>query len=180
MVQIRLWFDLIEYREDSLLRNVDMWLKRGRCNREREIVDNLVEAGNDPLEIAAVALKLARAEEKQRPIASIGKVKSIKSGSSKPEGKRNGRREFSKPAKISHEIGMVRLRLDRGKKQGVRPQDIVGTIASVANIPGKTIGKIFIQDHDTLVDIPERFVGNVFDNASDILLHNKLVSIERA
>ena len=172
--------EIQQHREAKLLNQVDMWLKRGRCNREREIVDNLVEAGNDPLEIAAVALKLARAEEKQRPIAEIGKVRQTNSGTSKSETKRNGRRNGGSPDKRSHEIGMVRLRLDRGKKQGVRPQDIVGTIASVADIPGKTIGKIFIQEHDTFVDIPERFVGNVFDNVSDILLHNKPVSVERA
>jgi len=169
-----------QHREANLLEQVDKWLKRGRCNREREIVKNLVEAGNDPLEIAAVALKLARAEEKQRPIAAIGKVKPAKSGKFKSDPRRNGRQKTNKPGKKSHEIGMVRLRLDRGKRQGVRPQDIVGTIASVANIPGKNIGKIFIQDHTTFVDIPEKFISDVFSNAGDITLHNQPVTVERA
>ena len=168
------------HREEKLLGQVDMWLQRGRCSREREIVENLIEAGNDPLEIAAVALKLARAEEKQRPIAEISKVRPAKSGQHKSESKRNGRGSRPSPGKKSHEMGMVRLRLDRGKRQGVRPQDIVGTIASVANIPGKTIGKIFIQDHTTFVDIPERFVSDVFENAGEITLHNQPVTVERA
>ncbi|MBL6982483.1 MAG: DEAD/DEAH box helicase, partial [Anaerolineales bacterium] len=168
------------HREAKLITQVDKWLKRGRCNREREIVQTLVEAGNDPLEIAAVALKLARAGEKQRPIAAIKKVRTTTSGKYKSESKRFSRKNGAKPGKQSHETGMVRLRLDRGKRQGVRPQDIVGTIASVANIPGKTIGKIFIQDHTTFVDIPEKFVSNVFSNAGDITLHNQPVSVERA
>jgi len=171
--------EIYQHREEKLLNQVDMWLQRGRCSREREIVENLIEQGNDPIEIAAVALKLARAEEKQRPIASISKVRQTKSGKYKSESKRSRRVNAAKPGKKSHELGMVRLRIDRGKRQGVRPQDIVGTIASVANIPGKTIGKIFIQDHATFVDIPERYVGDVFKNAGDILLHNKPVILER-
>lgn len=180
--------EIISHREEVLLKNVEKWLLRGRCHREREIVDALVEAGHDPLEIAAVTMKLARAEEKQRPIGQITKVREYKRGARGRDnhkrqsnyGSRNGSRNGRKVSKTSHEEGMVRLSIDRGKKQGVRPQDIVGTIASCANIPGKKIGKIFIQDHTTLVDIPERFVSNVFDNARDILLHNKPVSVERA
>jgi len=172
--------DIHQHREEKLMKQIDMWLQRGRCSREREIVENLIEAGNDPLEIAAVALKLARAEEKQRPIAEISKVRPAKSGKYKSESKRNGRGRRPNPGKKSHEMGMVRLRLDRGKREGVRPQDIVGTIASVANIPGKTIGKIFIRDHTTFVDIPEKFVSDVFKNAGDITLHNQPVTVERA
>ncbi len=172
--------EIMQHREDALMRNIEIWLKRGRCQREREIVEQLAADGHDPLEIAAVALKLARAEEKQRPIAAIRKVRETKSGKYGVETKRNGRKPRSKPGKQSHEAGMVRLRLDRGKRQGVRPQDIVGTIASAANIPGRTIGKIFIQDHTTLVDIPERYVGDVISHADNILLHNQSVTVERA
>lgn len=172
--------EILAHREEMLLKKVDMWLKRGRCSREREIVADLMEAGHDPVEIAAVALKLARAEEKQRPIAEISKVKENKRGARNHQYRRQGNKKDRKVSRRSHEEGMVRLSIDRGKKQGVRPQDIVGTIASCANIPGKDIGKIFIQEHDTLVDIPERFVANIFDNAGEILLHNRPVEIERA
>lgn len=172
--------EIIQHREDALLRNVAVWLKRDRYQREREMVETLVAAGNDPLEIAAVALKLARAEERQRPIGTISKVRKAYSGKNPRETRRNSRSHNSNPGKDSHEVGMVRLRLDRGKKQGVRPQDIVGTIASFADIPGRTIGKIFIQDHTTLVDIPEQFVPKVMSSAESILLHNRPVAVERA
>jgi len=175
--------EIHEHRERVLLKNVDKWLKRGRCHREREIVAELIEAGHDPVEVAAVSLKLARAEEKQRPIAQISNVKEYKRGANyEKRGRKNRSRHQHrpKPTRHSHEEGMVRLSIDRGKKQGVRPQDIVGTIAACADIPGKKIGKIFIQDHTTMVDIPERFVANVFDNASQILLHNRPVIVERA
>ena len=56
---------------------------------------------------------------------------------------------------------MVRMKLNKGKMHGVRPSDIVGTIAFHANIPGYTIGKIRIEDKVTFVDIPEEAVEQV-------------------
>lgn len=83
----------------------------GRCCREREIVTELLEGGHDPLEIAAVALKLARAEEKQRPIASISEVQKRHKPEPRQAGKRGTRRNGRDRTKNSHEKGMVRLTL---------------------------------------------------------------------
>jgi ATP-dependent RNA helicase DeaD len=52
-----------------------------------------------------------------------------------------------------------------GKAQGIRPNDVVGTIAYHADIPGRAIGAIRIQDQQTLVDIPQELVSQVL--ASD-------------
>jgi len=56
---------------------------------------------------------------------------------------------------------MIRLKMNLGKTHGVRPNDIVGTIAFHANIPGYTIGKIRIEDKMTFVDIPEDLLEQV-------------------
>jgi ATP-dependent RNA helicase DeaD len=61
----------------------------------------------------------------------------------------------------SHEEGMVRLKLNKGKAHGVRPSDIVGTIAFQANIPGYVIGKIRIEDKISFVDVPEDVLEQV-------------------
>ena len=66
--------DILVRREERLMNSVKTWLQRGRCKRERELVEMLVAAGHDPLEIAAVTLKMARGEEKQRSIAPISIV----------------------------------------------------------------------------------------------------------
>ncbi len=63
--------------------------------------------------------------------------------------------------RVSHEAGMIRLKLNTGKYHGVRPNDVVGMIAYHADIPGNTIGKIRIEDKHTMVDIPEQFVDKV-------------------
>ena len=71
--------DILVHREERLMNLVKVWLQRGRCKRERELVESLVAAGHDPIEIAAVTLKMARGEEKQRSIAPISVVADYRS-----------------------------------------------------------------------------------------------------
>jgi ATP-dependent RNA helicase DeaD len=158
--------DIVRHRENQVIENMKIWLGRGRYKRELEMVQELIDAGHEPLNIAAAALKIARADEKQRPIADVSEVKDVRK--SDRDSGRGGRREssgrreeFGRGGKqrlkgdASHEAGMVRMRVNKGKLHGVRPSDIVGTIAFHANIPGYTIGKIRIEDKFTFVDIPE-------------------------
>ena len=176
--------DIQNRREAELLEKMAVWLKRGRCARERELVNDLAEAGHDLLEIAAVALKLARAEEKQRPIARISEVvaeperrpRREKFGNGRTRSKGNGRKSSSN----SHEKGMVRLSLSAGKTDGLRVNDVVGTIAFHADIPGSTIGAIHIQDERTLVDVPEQFAGKVLAKTGSYRVRQKHLNIELA
>ncbi len=69
--------EIMAHREKQLRDRVMVWINRGRAAKERDLVQSLVDEGNDPIEIAAAALKLARGEEKQRPIESISEVKRV-------------------------------------------------------------------------------------------------------
>jgi ATP-dependent RNA helicase DeaD len=168
--------EIHRHRESEVVEKVKIWLGRGRFKRELELVQELIDAGHDPLNVAAAALKIARADEKQRPIAEIAEVKDERrkreeTGSREKfkgrddRAKANGSRRGASPARGrgdgSHEEGMVRLKLNKGRAHGIRPNDIVGTIAFHANIPGYTIGKIRIEDKVTFVDVPEDAVEQV-------------------
>jgi ATP-dependent RNA helicase DeaD len=187
--------DIQARREAELLEQAMVWLRRGRCSRERELVTQLVEEGHDVMDIAAVALKLARAEEKQRPIPPIGEPVQNRPRQDKHRNgrMRNGNRRVGngngrmrngngrgQASKQSHEKGMVRLMLSAGKEHGTRPNDVVGTIAFHADIPGRTIGAIRIQDQHTLVDVPEKFVTQILDKSGSYQIHRQAVTIERA
>jgi len=159
------------HRENKVVETMKIWLGRGRYKRELEMVQELINAGFDVTEIAAAALKIARADEKQRPIAEIAEVKSFRQERADPRGGRresHGRRDIPikrisnrRRGDSSHEEGMISLKMNLGKTHGVRPNDIVGTIAYHANIPGYTIGKIRIEDKMTFVDIPEDLLEQV-------------------
>ncbi len=164
--------DIIARRENQLFEQMKIWLGRGRYQRERELVARLVAEGHDAMEIAAAALKLARGDEKQRPVANVVDATAPErsyrneresSGRGKFQGKdkRRGGSSDSGNKRVSHEAGMSRLKLNKGKEDGVRPNDIVGTIAHHADIPGSVIGKIRIEDKFTYVDVPEELVEKV-------------------
>ncbi len=180
--------DILVQREERLMNLVKAWLQRGRCKRERELVESLVSAGHDPLEIAAVTLKMARGEEKQRSIAPINIVADQRS--ERPSRERSGRAQsrgssrpggrFEAPGNHSHESGMVRLSLNMGKKHGIRPNDIVGTIAFHADIPGSAIGKIFIQEKHSLVDVPEKLAGQVLAKTGNYRIRQQPVNVKLA
>jgi len=176
----------IQARRDMRLQEqVLVWLQRGRCNREREMVAALMVEGHDPVEIAAVALKLARVDEKQRPITPISEARHGRPRKSTPyKGKRDDRRggnkQGRKPSKEFHDKNMVRLSLSLGQDQGIRANDVVRTIARYADIPGYTIGKIRIQQNRTLVDVPEQYVGKVLSKNGAYRIGKQSVAVERA
>ncbi|HMR97665.1 MAG TPA: DEAD/DEAH box helicase [Anaerolineales bacterium] len=190
--------DIHRYRENQVIETMKVWLGRGRFKRELEMVQELITAGHDPLNIAAAAIKIARADEKQRPIAEIGEVKARvddrRDGRNANRGRKDerGKREsFGQHAESgrggssrrhgdsSHEEGMVRLKLNKGKSSGIRPNDIVGTIAFHANIPGYTIGKIRIEDKVTLVDIPEDLVEQVLKHNGNYRLGKEKLTLTK-
>ena len=75
---------------------------------------------------------------------------------------------------------MARLKLNKGKSSGIRPSDIVGTIAFHANIPGYTIGKIRIEDKFTFVDVPEDLVEQVLKHNGNYRLGKEKLTLTTA
>lgn len=181
--------EILALREARLVERMLVWLKRGRCKKERTIVEQLVEDGYDPLEIAAATLKMARADdEKKRPIYPLSEVRPVntrrkKRGDRRESRNRNSNIRFANKqfkSYQSHEAGMVRLILNAGKTHGLRPADVVGTIAHHADIPGHTIGAIKIRAEDTIVDVPEQFVGQVLAKNGGYKMRKQWITIERA
>ncbi len=78
------------------------------------------------------------------------------------------------------EEGMVQLYINIGRKQGISPGDIVGAIANEADIPGKAIGAIDVNDSYTLVDIPAEFVERVLVNMNRSQIRGKEMDIRLA
>ena len=174
------------HREVQLRDRVLVWINRGRCAKEREMVQELMADGHDPIEIAAAALKLARGDEKQRPIEAIAVLESTRPSRPAPR----ERRESGEPTHrqmhsravtaTSHESGMVRVSLSLGSTHGIRPNDVVGAIAFHADIPGKSIGAIHIRDQQTLVDVPEQYVAKVLAAGLKYQIRKQPFSVSRS
>ncbi len=173
--------DIRRIREERLLGQVVVWLKRGRCLQERALVQQLVDQGYDPLEIAAAALKLTRASEKQRPIAPVSDVQERRPAAERERHGPDARRELHPAGRSnSHEAGMVRLSLNMGRRHGIGPNDIVRAIAHHAEIPGSSIGKIFIEEKRSLVDVPERFAQQVLARNGEVMIRQYSIHVRAA
>jgi ATP-dependent RNA helicase DeaD len=121
--------EIKQRRETRLLEQLETWLRRGRSRREREMAATLVEAGHDPLDVAAAALKIARAEEKERPIDPIAEVQEFRPREERRDARPWTRRDTPRREGVrqgrgheSHEPGMVRLTMSAGRLHGIRPQ----------------------------------------------------------
>lgn len=75
---------------------------------------------------------------------------------------------------------MVRLYLNLGRNDRIRPGDVVGAITGETDIPGKRIGQIDIFDRWTYVDVPADNAGRVVDALTYARLRGKLVKAEIA
>ncbi|MCP9493854.1 MAG: DEAD/DEAH box helicase [Pyrinomonadaceae bacterium MAG19_C2-C3] len=125
------------------------------------------ESGRDIAEIAAAAARLAGGDKPLEVVAA-------------PEPEPRTASHVARPT--SGENGMTRLFFDVGHHSQVRPADIVGAIANEANVPGRAIGAIDIQDHFTLVDVPSEYVEQILESmrGSRIRNHNTNIRLANA
>jgi ATP-dependent RNA helicase DeaD len=146
---------------------------------ERALIEHLGELGLDPTEIAVAAIRLVRSNEAELNHANLAepvyepKQKRFEDrkpyNGSKRDGKDSrGDRRGSKNAHVDHprEAGMVRMWMNLGDANGIRPSDVVGAIAAEVGIPGKAIGEIDIRSDHTFVDIAEQHARQVLKEST--------------
>lgn len=78
------------------------------------------------------------------------------------------------------EEGMVRLFINIGKKQNVRPGDILGAITGETGIPGRLVGTIDMYDRYTFVEVPREHAKSVLQAMQDAKIKGKVINIEPA
>ncbi len=100
--------------------------------------------------------------------------------SSRDSGSRDsGSRDAGGPRpEREREANMTRLFLNLGKKDRIRPNDIVGAIAGETGISGKNIGGIDIYDNFSFVDVPTRDAEQVINGMKNNTIKGKSVSME--
>ena len=123
--------DLLERQKDLVQERLVKTLQQNHYDDYHEIISDVAAEGFDMVDIAAAALKLSL------------------------EGFKDEDKENSALGDTGGAPGMVRLFLNIGRSQKIRPSDIVRAIADEADIPGATIGVINIYDKFTFVEVPE-------------------------
>ena len=161
--------DQVMERRDTLFLNHMLEQLAKLEDRSSGLVQRLCDLGFTPEQIAGAAMQMTRTGDQSQSVAPIAVLadfsRSRKRSSGSDSRRRRPRSGDERPPrgrrKGGREQGMVRLAMDIGKQEGIRPRDIVGAIASEANIPGRSIGAIDIEDQRTLVDVQEKYVEQV-------------------
>jgi len=135
-------------------------IQEGDLEMYLELVEQLVEEG--PFDIADIAAAAARIANGSRALVKAKEEETTaRPEPSVPVDRYVDRDE--RPPSVAGTDKTIRIAMAVGRNDGIRPADVVGSIANEADIPGRDIGPIDIQDDITYVGIPERFVETVLE-----------------
>lgn len=145
-------------RLEFMYAKLDKWLgNEHRCRKELTWVDELLQKGHDARGIAAAALKLAAASEKERPIAEMTDEEVSLEKPSKAS-----RQKASRVTRGVPENGdTVQLMATIGKAHGLNPKEILQVLTKIAKVPGPSIGNIRITKTRSFVDVPPDAVNKI-------------------
>ncbi|HET8774755.1 MAG TPA: helicase-related protein, partial [Thermoanaerobaculia bacterium] len=161
-------------------------IQEGDLEMYVELVEQLAEEGPfDMAEVAAAAARIAngskalvRAREEETSLqadeSTSRRVEEAPRRHDDPTTRRPDDSTTRRPDKT------IRMSIAIGRREGIRPADIVGSIANEADVPGREIGPIEIQDDITYVGIPERYVDNVIDKVGRKRFRGKALNIRVA
>jgi ATP-dependent RNA helicase DeaD len=168
--------DIAARRREAFRASLQEVLEAGTGQRYALLVDELAEE-HDPLAVAAAAIHLA---------FEASGVRRDETDSAPPASERqssNGRQASNERQSSNGqpvEEGMTRLYLDAGRRQGVRPQDVVGSFTNEAEIPGSAIGSIDLYDDFGFVEVEPNAARRVLDRAGAVSLRGHTVHVTPA
>ncbi|WP_373314206.1 DEAD/DEAH box helicase [Catellatospora coxensis] len=149
-------------------------LEEDDLDRFRVVVESLADE-YDIVEVALAAVKVAHEAMGNAPddevIPDIAEPVERRERPGQADGRRGGSRG---PA-----AGAVKLFIGLGRRNGVRPQDLVGAIAGEAGLPGRDIGAIEIADRFSLVEVPADAADDVIQALRNATIKGKRVSARR-
>ncbi len=159
------------HRDNAALARMTEAMENPEAAHQRDLAEALVAAGYSPLDVAAAALALARADEMARPIVPIREMADVFSK--------------QKAAKYSRadegtDGPRVQISLATGHADGIGPQHVLGTLVNEGGLPRGAVGKIKIRERHTLVDVPARFADRLLDHGRPLRVGKQRVAIARA
>jgi ATP-dependent RNA helicase DeaD len=158
-------------------------LEADDLDRYDDVVDTLVQQF-DIRQVALAAIKLAHeaggavVDEKEIPDAS---VRAERKPDRSPDRKvdRGGDRTHPEKGRSQGNGETARVYVGVGRKDGIRPGDLVGAIANETSLSGREIGPIKLAEHFAIVGIPEWSTDEVIAALKGTTLKGKKATIRR-
>jgi ATP-dependent RNA helicase DeaD len=198
-----------ERKTEALFERLRETLTGGGYARQDRALDQLLEAGHSPTDIASALIHLLSAggEKPGKAPAAAAEAREVPTAASTrglrppedrpaafvrpPEDERerdmparaprtkSGHRPDRAPAANSHERGMTRLLFNVGEVQGIRPGDLVGVISGVTRLPKEAVGLIQILERESLVDVSEEHENEIREKLSGIRFKGHKLAVNR-
>ena len=168
MAQLPTFLDVQAKRIGLTATSISEAIVAGESEPYRVVVESLSE-NHDLMEIAMAAIQLAH---ERGPGAGSKEDQAMDlTPSSAPKGMPREKR-----AKAA---GMSRIYIGAGRKQNLRPADLVGAIVNEAKMPAAEIGAIEITDRFSLVEVPEERIIDVIAALRASTIKGKKLTVRR-
>ena len=163
--------DIEEVKTRVFVDKIKEIVDQGHLTKYVNIVEGMITEDYSALDIAAALMKhnLFDADAEEIDFDSEP-VPSYENTAGKQSRKYRGEDDYQ----------MTRLFINIGKKEKVKPNDIVGAIAGETGIPGRVIGHIDIFEEFTFVDVPKEYAKEIITVMKNKKVKGKKINIERA
>ena len=152
--------DVVQVKLEKIMDHIGTIIEEEDLTSMVNMIESQVnEADYTAMDIAAAFLKLALLGEEEKAQSSMENYEFGDTGA---------------------EEGMVRLFINIGKKQHVKPGDILGAIAGESGMPGKLVGAIDMYDKYTFVEVPREYGKEVLQAMTNSKIKGKSINIEPA
>lgn len=182
--------DITEIKAEKILDQAAQLVNENDLSKILHILEKkLLEEDYTSLDLAAALVRMTMGEENQdiindsRPARSLDDLDVYgrdqgRGGNGRGRGR--DRRDSGRNSRGSQRSDMVRLFINIGKDQNVRPGDVLGAVAGESGIPGKIVGSIDMYDKYTFVEVPEDCADTVLDAMRNAKIKGKQVHMEMA
>ncbi|WP_312700457.1 DEAD/DEAH box helicase [Sedimentibacter sp.] len=152
-----------EVKQDKFIRGIVEVIEKNEFNENRDLAQRLLLQGHDPETlIAAMMKKLVKFDySEERDLNDVI-----------PERKKSLR---SKERRMED---TVRFHVNLGKKQGIRPGDILGAVAGECDIPGSDIGEIEVLENYSFFNAASEHKNRILKSMTGSQIKGKDVIIE--
>ena len=139
-------------RIDRFKERIGQAIQEDKLNFYLDVIRDYVQETDQPADLVAAAVM--KMGQQGRDFLVKDRPKRERNSRQK-EGARGRGQSASKYGQSKPGTGMARYRLAVGKRDGVRPGNIVGAVANEAGIEGDSIGPIQIYQSYTTIDLPQ-------------------------
>ena len=165
--------DVANVRVENVFRKLEKTIEEEDLTLSVQAIQEYLDKNETTaMDLAAAFLKMELGDALGEQQDDLAQEQYMWESEAKGKGKGKGRRKDDKD--------MVRLFLNVGKKQKLKPGDILGAIAGESGLPGRAVGSIDMYDKYTFVDVPSKYYKQVIKSMKHAKIKGNRVNVEKA